>query len=145
MSISGKKGNLIFRAVLMLLVLGATAYGAEEFAKLNEAGEGAQNVVGGVIKAFFWVLAFTPVFGAWFFSSKIKEYLENKEEQGQYQPKATKNFMIVSAAVVGVLAAFLLIGILGKVFFGWTFAEAWTNVVTVVWTSFAPTTTVAVP
>ena len=122
-----------------VILLGTGAIGAEEFRELEDSGTGAKEVVGGVIKTFFWVLAFTPVFGAFFFTSKMKAYLENKEEQGQYQPKATKNFLLVAASVIGVLAAFLLIGILGKVFFNWTFTEAWTNVVTVVWTSFAPT------
>lgn len=124
-------------AIGALVVLGGTsAVAADTFAKMQDNAEGINNIMGVLVKAFQFVLAFTPIFGAYFFSSKVKEYLENKEEQGQYQPKATKNFMIVSAAVIGVLASYLFVGIIGKVFVNKPFEDSWQFFVASVWESW---------
>jgi len=120
-----------------LAILGGTsAIAADTFSQMQDNAEGVNNIMGVLVKAFQFILAFTPIFGAWFFSSKVKEYLENKEEQGQYQPKATKNFMIVSAAVIGVLAAYLFVGIIGKVFVNKIFEDSWQFFVASVWESW---------
>jgi len=100
---------------------------------LSESGAEAKTLFTSVIQAFQWAIAFVPIWSAWFFSSKMKEYLENKEEQGQYEPKAQKNFKIVMAIIVGIIAAYLVIGIMSKVFVGIGFTDAWEKFVTDVW------------
>lgn len=125
--------NPTTRATLLFIAMGAMATAADAGAALAESGGIAKEMVSGVIIAFKWVLAFSPIWSAWFFASKMKEYLENKEEQGQHEPKAQKVFKIIAAVVIGIIAAYLLIGILAKVFIGLDFNEAWTKIVTDVW------------
>jgi len=121
---------LLFAGALLLPSMALATDG------LSQSGVEAKGLFKAVIGAFQWAIAFLPLWSAWFFSSKMKEYLENKEEQGQYEPKAQKNFKIVMAIIVGIIAAYLVIGIMSKVFMGITFTEAWTKFVTDVWSDF---------
>lgn len=137
-----KKMKLLTMVGLLLapMILSAAgaggATGGAVSTGLSQSGTEAKGLFTSVIQAFQWGIAFVPLWSAWFFSSKMKEYLENKEEQGQYEPKAQKNFKIVMAIIVGIIAAYLVIGIMAKVFVGQGFNEAWTKFVTDVWKSF---------
>jgi len=104
-----------------------------DFTQLNKSGGQAYGATKGAVGAFNWVLAFLPVGMAWYFAGRVKEYLENKEEQGQYQPKATKNFMIVGASLAGILAGFILIGLFGAVFLDKSFSDSWQLIVVDTW------------
>lgn len=131
-----KTGKIIF-LILGLLLLStdvALASGTTTVStSLADSGTEAKGLVSAVIKAFIWALAFVPVWSAWYFASKMKEHLENKEEQGQYEPKAAKNFKIVMAVIIGIVAAYLVIGIFAKVFLNMEFNEAWITIVAGVW------------
>ena len=142
----GAKILFIFVAMIGLTALASASGGTGAAAGtasssvsggLSSSGATAKTLVENVIQAFIWALAFLPVWSAWFFASKMKDYLENKEEQGQYEPKATKVFKIVAAIIVGIIGAYLLIGIMSKVFMDMTFADSWTKFVTDVWKSLA--------
>ena len=131
MKISSRKRKVLF--LISMMALPAFLVAASGTDGLSDAGTEAKTLVTKVIQAFQWAIAFLPLWSAWFFSSKMKEYLENKEEQGQYEPKAQKNFKIVAAIIVGVIAAYLVIGILSKVFTGTDFTTSWEKLVMDVW------------
>jgi hypothetical protein len=133
--------NVFIKVLGIMALMGVTTalFGADDGSSnkvaggLGSSGEEAQKVVTIVIQAFKWALAFMPVWSGWYFAGKMKEYLENKEEQGQYEPKAQKNFKIVGAVIIGIIAAYLIIGIIAKVFLGMGFGEAWGEIVVAPW------------
>ena len=131
--------NLLLRGFVIFVAIGtlfAFAAGGQVSNGLSDSDTQAHDLVKAVFTAFAWATAFLPVWSAWFFSSKMKEHLENKEETGQYEPKYTKVFKIVMALIVGIIAAYILIGIIGKVFFGHaTFNDSWTKFVTTPWSN----------
>jgi len=135
-----KKTNKILRVIGLMAIIGlvtaeASTTGTSTSAHqgLTASGTEAKGLVSSVIQSFKWALAFIPIWSGWYFAGKMKEYLENKEEQGQYEPKAQKNFKIVGAVVVGIIAAYLIIGILAKVFLDLSFADSWQKIVVDTW------------
>ena len=77
-----------------------------------------------------------PFAVAWFIAYKVKDYLEQKDEQagGQTEPKPAGYAKIVAGFIAGIIIMFILYGIFGLVFAGQTeFAKGWEIFVTDFW------------
>ena len=118
------KKKLLF-VFLMLFGLAAAAMAGQDFTQLNTAGTSSKESTQGVIKSWLWVASLFPLGIGGFLVSKVKEYQERQEEQGQYEPKVAKYTKLIGAFIGGILITFLLYGILGTVFFNKGFGEMW--------------------
>lgn len=123
----------IFVASLVLLPVAAMAAAGDQFQALEDSGASAKGAVQGAIKSVIWVISLLPVGIGAFAAMKMKEHLENKEEQNQHEPRWMKFGKIIFAFAGGVLITYILFGIIGKVFMDLTFADAWETFVTDFW------------
>jgi len=121
-----KKTIFLIAIAVLMMSIDATA---EEFQQLSGAGASGKQVVQESIKAWMWGAALIPLAFAGFLFSKVKEYQERQEEQGQYQPKVSKYAGLVGAIVGGVLIVYVAYGVIGAVFFDKTFTEMWNALV----------------
>jgi Mn2+/Fe2+ NRAMP family transporter len=124
-----------------LLILSPSFLFAENFDGLTGSAGDAKSTVQGAIASVLWILALLPIGVATFAAAKMKEHLENKEEQNQHEPKWMKFTKLISAFMGGLLVSFLVLGIFGKILLGLTFSETWTNLVVNFWagvTTLAP-------
>lgn len=123
----------VFAIALLSFPLVAMAAAGDNFAELEQSGDAAKGAIQGVLKHVIWLTALFPVGLGVFSGMRMKEHIENKEEQSQHEPKWMKNGKIVAAFAGGILIAFILIGVFGKIFMGLTFSVAWGKFVINFW------------
>ena len=136
-----KRNNNFFMfgfAVLMLCVFAPNALSdaGEGLKELNTAGEEGRTTFVNAIKGWKWVFGILPFAIAIGIAYKVKDYLEQKDEQagGQTEPKASRYAKIVAAFIAGIIIMFILYGIFGLVFAGQTeFSAGWRIFVTDFW------------
>lgn len=126
------KNNKIF---FLIFILAASLYAAngdgEGLSNLNQAGASAKTTAVKAFQNWKWLFAFLPLGLAAAAGFGMNNYIEKKEEQngGQSEPKATKYFKIVFAAIIAIVVAFILYGTFGSVFGGMGFWETWDTLV----------------
>ncbi|MBD3823000.1 MAG: hypothetical protein IE916_00630 [Epsilonproteobacteria bacterium] len=125
---------LVFFALFMLSSVAAMAASGD--ASITGTGENAKTEVGAIIRAVIWVGAFIPIGLPLWAMSKVKDWLANKEEQGQYEPKIMKMSKIAAAGFAGLAFSYLILGFFGGVLVGLSFSESWSMFVTDHWSSF---------
>lgn len=132
-----KKQLMLMLTSLLMSVDLFAAGGGNNFETLEEAIGWAKEAIQGIIANSFWLLAIIPVGAAGYSWKIMKEYLENKEETSQFEPKWQKNGKLIVAALGGVVVTFLTYGIFGAIFFGKGFMETWELLVVRFWTDAA--------
>lgn len=123
----------------LALAILALFFGATEFAmaagdaSIKSAGEDTKKQVGIIIQAFIWVAAFSPLIGpGYLIREKLKD-LDEKKSTDQYPSKPMRIFQVVGAGIIGLVAAYLLVGALGKILAGFTWEDSWKTFVTEFW------------
>ena len=94
---------------------------------LNEAGEQAKSTAVGAIRSWVWLVGFVPFGIATWVTWKLKEHLEQKDEQagGQTEPKASRYIKLIGAFIIGVIVTYILLGVFGKIFADQDYAVSW--------------------
>ena len=121
---------LIVSIVLASDVFGNPNQGGNNNAQnqaLSEAGEQAKGTAVGAIKSWIWLAGFIPFGIATWVTWKLKEHLEQKDEQagGQTEPKASRYIKLIGAFIIGVIVTYILLGVFAKVFAGKNYEESW--------------------
>lgn len=128
---------LIVSIVLASDVFGNPQQGGGQGADdaLNEAGRRAKGTAVGAIQSWVWLAGFIPFGVATWVTWKLKEHLEQKDEQagGQTEPKASRYIKLIGAFIIGVIVTYILLGVFGMVFAGKGYAETWKFFVTDFW------------
>lgn len=122
--------------ILALLLIGLQlTLSAENFANFDKAGENSEAVVVSGISAWKWIVAFAPFAFGTYCSFKVNEYLNQKDEssQGQQEPKVSRYAKVLSAFIVACIIVYLVMGTLGLVFAGQSFADTWDTFVIKFW------------
>ena len=94
---------------------------------LNEAGKQAKGTAVGAIRSWVWLVGFVPFGIATWVTWKLKEHLEQKDEQagGQTEPKASRYIKLIGAFIIGVIVTYILLGVFGKIFADQDYAVSW--------------------
>ena len=94
---------------------------------LSEAGEQAKGTVVGAIKSWIWLAGFIPFGIATWVTWRLKEHLEQKDEQagGQTEPKASRYIKLIGAFIIGVIVTYILLGVFAKLFAGKEYEDSW--------------------
>lgn len=111
--------------LIALLALASSAFAAGEFSQLTDAAGDGKETIQQTIGAWMWVSALIPFGLAFFLFSKVKDYQERQEEQGQYQPKVAKYVSLVGAIIGGFIIMYIIYGLFGAAFFDKSFSEMW--------------------
>ena len=122
--------------ILTLLLIGLQlTLSAESFANFDKAGNNSESVVVSGISAWKWVVAFLPFAFGTYSAFKVNEYLNQKDESsgGQQEPKVSRYAKVLSAFIVAVIIVYLVLGTLGLVFAGQSFADTWDTFVIKFW------------
>jgi preprotein translocase subunit SecG len=127
------KQALVVGLILLPLIAEAATSNTTGFTSLEDTSNGAKGAIVGLLKTITWLVAFFPVAVAGFFAFKMKEHIENKEENNQNEPKWIKNGKIISAFAGGVLIAYIIVGIFGSVFMDANMNDSWKSLVTDFW------------
>ena len=120
------------RALFLIaaLFIGASSvWAGADFTQLNDAGANSKTAVQGAIKGWMWVTALLPLGVSLFLFTKVKDWQERQEEQGQYQPKVAKYFSLILAAIGGIVIMYIVYGLFGMVFAGKDFSASWSSFV----------------
>ena len=119
---------------MMALFFGATEFAmAAGDATIASAGDDSKKQVGIIIQAFIWVAAFSPLIGpGYLIREKLKD-LDEKKSSDQYPSKPMRIFQVVGAGIIGLVAAYFLVGAFGKILAGFTWEESWKTFVTEFW------------
>jgi heme/copper-type cytochrome/quinol oxidase subunit 2 len=114
-----KYGKWLFVfAILAVAIYSPDLIAADNFSAMEESASKSKGATQGTIKSWLWVFALIPIGVASYMTWKMKEYIENKEEQGQYEPKWTKNTKLIGAFAGGLFIMYIVYGIIGIVIFG---------------------------
>ena len=120
---------LIVSIVLASDVFGTPGQGGNNAQNqaLNEAGEQAKSTAVGAIRSWVWLVGFVPFGIATWVTWKLKEHLEQKDEQagGQTEPKASRYIKLIGAFIIGVIVTYILLGVFGKIFADQDYAVSW--------------------
>lgn len=130
------KGGLLMMAALAVMFCmpeAANAAAGDQFEGFNNAGESAKSSTQGMIAAWIWVLALIPVGIGAVAAFKMREHLDQKEEQNQHEPKPMRYAKVAGAFLVGIAISFIVYGVFGTIFLGKTFSETWGVIVLPFW------------
>jgi len=119
----------VFLLLLGLMVVGTAAFAANDFTQMTDAGGNAKETVQGTIAAWLWITALLPLGVSITLFFVVKDWQEQKEEQGQTQPKIAKYMSLLGAVIAGILIMYIVYGLIGVVFADKTFSEMWTTLV----------------
>ena len=124
------QNKLLVLFLIVSIVLASDVFGNDEpgaKGALNEAGKEAKGTAVGAIRSWIWLVGFVPFGVATWVTWKLKEHLEQKDEQagGQTEPKASRYIKLIGAFIVGVIVTYILLGVFGKVFAGVGYEESW--------------------
>lgn len=110
---------------------------------LGGAGDAAREATITAIKGWIWLLGFLPLGVAGFVTLKVKNYLEQKDEQnprsvlikkveqkdeqggGQTELKWSCYMKLIATFVAVVIITYIVLGVFAKVFAGKDFADSW--------------------
>lgn len=109
--------------------------GSQGLQSLNNAGATAQTTVVKAVEGWRWLLGIVPLGVAGFLAFKMKEYLEQKDEQsgGQSEPKFSRYGKIIAAFIGGIVITYIVFGVLGTVFANKGFGDMWELLVVDFW------------
>jgi|GEM_PF-2218299 hypothetical protein len=137
--IKHNKNLMVFGLVLAFGIFAPDAFAGvsgQGLKELNTAGQEGRDTFVLAVKGWKWVFGILPFAVAWFIAYKVKDYLEQKDEQagGQTEPKPARYAKIIAGFIAGIIIMFILYGIFGLVFAGQTeFAKGWEIFVTDFW------------
>lgn len=136
--LDAKRVNTLKRVLFVFAILaffaidtyaggGGTNYASEGMKNLNEAGESSKTVVVKTVQNWRWLFALLPFAVGILISLRIKNYLDQKDEQsgGQSEPKVTRYGKMVLGLIGGIVIMFILYGVFGSVFAGQDFMHMW--------------------
>ena len=121
--------KILFLLTVALAVSAFAGDTSENFSQIEDAGANSKHILQGTISSWKWVLALLPIASAFWMTNKLKEYQEQQEESGQYQPKVQKMGMLLAAFAGTIVIFYLLYGLLGAVFTDKSFADMWKSLV----------------
>ena len=121
-------------ALFGLFVVSAFA-GTAQLDALGEAGANAEAEAVNAIKSWKWLISLLPLGIAGFVTLKVKDHLEQKDEQGggQTEPKWSRYLKLVATFVAMVIIVYVVLGVFAKVFANVDFGTAWQTFVVDFW------------
>lgn len=122
------KNRWLFSVVLMVSLFAISAEAAQgtNFQNnLTGAGDEAKSATIAAMKSWLWLLGLLPLGVAGFITLKVKDHLEQKDEQGggQSEPKWSRQLKLVITFIASVIICYVLLGIFAKVFAGVGFEQ----------------------
>ena len=122
------KNRWLFSVVLMvsLFAISAETNQATNFQNsLAGAGDEAKAATIAAMKRWMWLVGFLPLGVAGIITLKVKDYLEQKDEQGggQSEPKWSRQLKLIITFIASVIICYVVLGIFAKVFGGADFGQ----------------------
>lgn len=133
------KNRWLFSIILMVSLFAISAEAAQGQGtfqnNLTGAGDEAKSATIAAMKSWLWLLGLLPLGVAGFITLKVKDYLEQKDEQGggQSEPKWSRQLKLVITFIASVIICYVVLGIFAKVFAGVGFGQTWDKFVVGFW------------
>lgn len=135
------KNRWLFSIILMVSLFAISAEAAQGGQggafqnNLTGAGDEAKSATIAAMKSWLWLLGLLPLGVAGFITLKVKDYLEQKDEQGggQSEPKWSRQLKLVITFIASVIICYVVLGIFAKVFAGVDFGATWDKFVVGFW------------